>query len=1353
MGDIRGTIDEEQDDLQGLQRELYSTQNPPNLYGDVDFNDLFGSLPDAQSLSPTQLHATLPPEPQHTNDSYRSNATGDGDGDDSINCNFFSPYNAYQTPQFSPLTVAPDCNDDQALYQCNLPYVKEENVKNPYLKTEPMSPRQDYIPQKRDNKIKVLLKNIESRVESGIFERQENAVIISKLVAETENFAIRLLQSSLDENITHLTKIKDQLLTYANLPIDNNIESDIMHLISNCNKFNENLIPFNLFYNDKVNGKDVRKKFKINSLNYGLMICLLHLKYLKNIGNFSHRLRITMEDIVFKRFSFYMIDAEVENKVPFNKVATMTRAKKCIETICRAMAEKFNLRRNIIIFIQKNNYKKFMLQTHEQYDAATINYMKRFIQNKYPEPLYGYKFKLNNNSWFLPLSLFTIPVMTFNCSNTLDSLDNTECDRFYDFPYNHKLNDDTYIMSIQSMFACSLVDITNIKNCNTMMTKNYTKTIPDITINEAIKHGIENGHFVNAISQQSMIEHEDLFMPEMTSLSYTIKPFFNVFQHATDVSIATMDLKYSMRVLLKFFIKIESLKFKQTTSTDAAGSEFYDIYFSTNISCKKPLVEMFSHRNVQAHVQDDKFCQMDGDEVFKLLRQRQTVRTEVDSRFEFIKYMEVMNPIFNREQENIDAQLARMSKNKSADWLTLADAIRIILLDEHQYSMDFIVVMYYFYCSQYNLTPKVSKTRLVQSCNAISILHKDFKVAKYVRLLEMFFQNADIDINNICEDDSDDCLNEMIKEILYLMINNGHITFVIGLLLRTDVVNEKKKLQRCITYCMDLMGDSITSYQKYIFLTMMAITESDGDENISLSIKCCFFPNIIIYFLCDYHYDTDFMKRVKYFVEFMEGRFKKFFTKNTPKGARKVVFDDDDENDSVDECLDGNDNTFDDEQNDEEDAMGNELVLPSFNHTRKRKKKNPSAPKKKRKQQPKNKQRKKYDKLSDLASDLDPDLRDFISIYIGFCFKKSAIIYAYDKFFYRDISELNVDDYTFGVETTIVEPSHNAYWYRRRPGIYNSFTRAFEKHSPALFGSISLQNPVWTPKDYDFNPFDYDLKNKLFDTTLKAIHFLRVCGYNRLMAVLLGPVQDPSQLTGPLADFYQIKSIKILYSDLYSTKDFLPDEYYSLVNSKYPKLNRAIMWLYLMVCELSKTLPDVQYLFSHPGIFLSQMFMGIDSDIYGEDRPDADSAKLDLNANIIDNPLTERNIASQYQEIDKIWSIPLEESMRNSTQPNARVSENIDESELTTTTIKLYSSKNKYYDVQIFDQVIRRKPNELTISNSRKLWNDIEINGGQTIKMFLLQIISWFIRMDVHHPYSNSRFFEFINENRFVSIF
>lgn len=1298
----------------------------------VDFDDLLNSIlsPMSQQIPP---HSTPP-------------------------TNFNELNSAYSSPFLNMSLASPDTN----AYNNNSPYTFFENDEERFQKHQTsasfpqLSCDVDQSHNIQQQKTVSWINNVmETSAIAGNLQSRESSIVISNLVTETENFMIRLLQSSLDEKISKLTVIKDELISYASKPIDSLIESDIMNLITKCTNFNPDMLALDVFFNKD---KDERMKYQINSLNYGLMICLMHLKYLKNIQNFSHRLRISLPKIVFRRFTVFVTSRDDNVVSKIDRRVVLYRIKDCMDVLCRMLAKEFNLQRDIIIFMQKKNYKKIMLQTYEQFDVASLNYMKRITHKRIPQLLDTYKYKLSVDSWPLPLSVQTIPILTFNCSNVAPY---GECVDFSEFSHNYKLADGNYIMTIQSMFACSVVDVLNSKNCLTTMTVNYTK-IPQVpSILQIIEQCTRDLTFVKTYSQHSSGVQEDLFLPDHESQTVISKPFFYLFRHFTDITMTDNEKeskKYNMRVLIKYFQKIEAFKYKKTTSTEISGTEFYDIYFSTDIYYKIPLIDMFSIAKLEAQTSHGKLINMDIQEIFKL----NDINTNADSIFmknEFLKMMDLTTPTFSREHENLHAQIIKICNCNSADWTRICGSLAILLQREHILSMNFIVVMYFYYCSQYGIEPQISVARLKRACLAINDVNDLFVYDKYIKLLELFFEKHNIQLDSGALEPADDNdTTGMLKHILQLMIKNGHVTSVVGLLMRLDVIQERMKLQRIIIYCMDLLGDTVTDYDKYILLTMLNITEVDGDENISLAIKCCFFPNIMLYFLCDFHEDTEFTKRVRQFIEFFDGHFKNFCLKNTNDATIASYFT------SEQDATGNANNSFVDFPSEDNDIVSNDgdetaLVLMGTNNKKRKRKKTKSKSgggggggRGKSKKSKVDSFGVRSGTLTEIFASIAAPLQSIISRYIGFCFKKSAITYAYDKYFYRDMTELTVPDPAiFGIEFTIVEPSHNAYWYRRRPGIYNSFTRAFEKHSPALFGVISLETPIWIPNDYDFNSFDYELKNKLFDTTLKAIHFLNVCGHNRLMTVLLGPLQDPNQTTGPLADMYPVKSVQILYSDLYSSADYLRDDYYSLVNSQYTKLNHVLLWFYMIVCELSKTLPNIQYLITHPGMFLSQMFMGIDSDIYGVENDDTNEIELNLNAGVIDNHQIEDRTNEQYQALDRMWNVELADTTLSS-QTNADNNDRECDELLTDVTILHHVTNTKFYDVQIFSQIINRRPDEYVLANTRKLWNDIEINGGHTTKLFLLQLVSWFIRMDTFHPYVNTSFFKFINDNKCVSL-
>lgn len=1147
-------------------------------------------------------------------------------------------------------------------------------------------------------------------------ENSEYANTISRFEVETENFMIHLLQSSLNENISTLNKIKDELLAFSNESFGVNDDLKIMQLITKINTNNsDQLYQFKIFFNNSESSNKKAQSYLINSLGYGLLMCLLHLNYLKNIQNFTHRLRIDINGLIFRRFTLFC--TKNENAASTSNGMTITASKREITKFCNTLKKEFNLKRDIIICMQKHNYNRFMLHTIEQFDLATLNYMK--IKTKYllkDLSSKQHKYKVIENSWFLPLSLKSTPCWIYKCDQ--ENIEGEEyIQDFVEYSNNCKIDDHLYILSIQSMFACSVIDILNSKNCLTMMTVNINN-IPERSYTEnKIETCIKGKFCIYASSTQSTGKKTNQFIPDMKSKTSISKLFFGVFEHFIDIHFANEENKYNIRILWKFFLKVGSFKYKKSTDMDLGGSEFYDIYFSTKIIYNMPLIEMFDIRDIEMTTKQSKLSILKDGEIFDF-NDIDDIDLTVSAKDEFKKIMDNTNPVFTREHENQFELITEICQYGAINWKKICISLKNLLIKEDPYSLDCIVVLYFFYCSRNKLTPKISKESFRISCQVLQDIHPVFPLSQYINYVNKHF--------NICFGENEPY--EMLKHILTLLIKNGHVTFVVGLLMRLDVIIEKMKLQRIIIYCIDLLKDILENYEKYILLSMMHITETNSDENISLAIKCCFFPNIILYFLCDFHPDTEFTTRVTYFIDFMCGNINEFFLEEDII-TRNGVSDNDFDND-VDE--------------------DNELVLGGNKRKRKTKKHKKASQYEVKK--------KKYEKITEKYAGLTLPIQSIISRYIGFCFKKSAITYAYDKFFYRDMSELSLGEHNFGIEYTIVEPSHNAYWYRRRPGIYNSYTRAFEKHSPALFGVISLENPIWIPNDYDFNSFDYKLKNKLFDTTLKAVHFLKVCSYNKLMAVMLGPIQDPNQTTGPLADFYPIKTTQVLFSDLYSTQDCLPNGFFCLVNKEHKELNYIVLWFYLIICELSKSIPDINYFITHPNIFISQMYMGIERHIYGNEKDNHKNNKQEndetINADILNMGRGEES-PHDYEEIDRMWNTAnIQTTMDIQMTQNSNInntpttdSQNI----LDAYSIVQSETSFKSYNMQIFNQVLKKTP-KLEIINDRRLWNDIEINGGEVLKMFLIQIVSWFIRMDVFHPYNNTEFFKYINTNRFVSI-
>lgn len=341
----------------------------------------------------------------------------------------------------------------------------------------------------------------------------------------------------------------------------------------------------------------------------------------------------------------------------------------------------------------------------------------------------------------------------------------------------------------------------------------------------------------------------------------------------------------------------------------------------------------------------------------------------------------------------------------------------------------------------------------------------------------------------------------------------------------------------------------------------------------------------------------------------------------------------------------------------------------------------------------------------------DSMLKDCFNQYVAFLKVNECFYFAYENNAFRqiDIDKYDLFDSNLA-EICKDEPSHNMYWHRRQPGIYNSISGLFDFHTPSMFQVINIKTyPPFAPHGLKiFKTNDLRLKSLFLSLILKAKHFIDYCNENTMLFILLCPVFGAMDL---LKLNYASKNVQIIPFDLNKCKVPISIQDKS---EQYPELASALKYLYSIVCTLSTRCKiDLQ----NPASFIE----------YTETH-------LTYQNNIQEEAVTLPSSKKTGEEALFIQLI--KDSLRMKTHEEV-LSTDDETVELDGLEVGSSDETPTYYTASRFFNGTCRSGEIIDLKDMK---HD-EFN-------FIFALLSWFIRFENVHMLSETRFFKMIDSNR-----
>lgn len=1120
-------------------------------------------------------------------------------------------------------------------------------------------------------------------------------------VNELHNLLMELADDNEIDNETLLKTISERFRPFANVPKVTVVYKEPCHMNERCSH-------------------------DMSTIGYAILVRLIYLHYLKKPKFFTHNLHMELTSLPFRRFLLYV-----------SAKRGCRHRRQVINFVCKYLAERFSIKRELVVTIfNVSSAPFFMITTADQYDICTAEFMLEVALKEIGLPD-GYEVRNFSFSWLLPLANYTRPYAVYH-EERFTKL----CEAGDYIPENLEGSSNCCLLTPDMLLKMSPIDVHNATNCLTLATILATT--------------LDSSELVSSRKiVASMIIDCNNF--EETNYHVILSPrlafdkFFQTFYAYHDISLRN-GTSYTPDNLFRFFVAINSTDdFRYRDRGDSQNDvksielvEFYDIYHSTTIRYEKKLTEIFQRTSAD----QSKMRSLMSLQKKTLCNDINIVRTSTVKRH-MNKFDELANHcseyIFT-ERENLIFEMCMntVREIEEATFRCVASDIIAQMNEKVAGAHSFMVAMYAIYCYKHCQRPQCTFEYINQHFFEMCLIFcPETRFDDFLRHL----QNSNFDDGLPPDFDND---SSVVRHILAMMLLNGHVTSVVALILRQPCISENISLQRAITYCLYcLMPNLCTPHIKYILTTTLNVCLEGNEKNLQISMKKCFFTNIMIYFLLDFVYNANLKMKINEIILLMKGQIPGF-QQGAPTRPLEEPGDADNEEAEEEEQID--------EQSQPEEDVGkkrkkkasgrkNTGVAQVDASVSRSSSKSSSPPPSKKAKKP---------KLADIVNELCDPLQNILIHFVAFAHRRVYMCMVYNVDSYEDFA----DNLPFQLETLPTEypnePSNFAYWYRRQPGIFNSYTGAFERHSPGFFNTIYLLNPPWVPSSVEFfNNFNYDLKNKMLDITLKAVHFIGVCKMNRLSTCLLSTIHDPDKQLD--FDFtYAISNVQILPGDMNYTMGDMPPAslYYNIVNN-HPELDHALRWMYLILCRLSNNINMKPYNLV-PAKFLANMFieqknqmLGIDS--YTDEGGKTKERKKKRKKGTTADGASIAAEVDAFEEIDATWSTIL-------TQHRREIDENLmpkNKQEVRARYVELAQNSFNTSETNVnmgtfteYEESFTGTPPTHVIKSD--IWTLIESNGGTKLKAFLLYIVSWFIRMGPHHIFANTMFFRYISANRRV---
>lgn len=537
------------------------------------------------------------------------------------------------------------------------------------------------------------------------------------------------------------------------------------------------------------------------------------------------------------------------------------------------------------------------------------------------------------------------------------------------------------------------------------------------------------------------------------------------------------------------------------------GEEFYDIFYKTSLEYETSLCNILDI-DINSLIKFSTF-----DNIRDSMKMINFNRVTVSKETQYTNFILGQVQEFCGDDDSKRQELIEKLANEFEDFdMCIRQLIRCIY-EEDNNAPHIIIYLYILYTNRNNITAKgtnsfrnyfLSHFQLKFSSDDIDISRVPDLKFEFVTVnfedCENWFTTITAIETSIHSKYSDihECLIHIFKDIIVLMLNNGHVTSILAQFIKYKIF--MRDILLCTVIALNTL--QLTAHSKFILRSYVSGVIEPYTSSVSKTIVECFrgeFP--FIYFLTGF-YDLS--------LDEMWKKWSKLFP------------------------------TL--------------LVEDSTNE--------PPPKKSKRKKQGSS----KMDDQQDNTIRIRFFNRCIISLYKN---KSYHCFYENNRFHELCGDKGTHINYSNAIEFE-VEPSHFSYWYRRECGIYCSITGVHEPHSPSLFSLISIQTPVEL-KVYGFNihnHFNIQLKNILFDTFLKARHFIDLCNLNKTMAIILGRIYPQSEVTENDIT-YIFNKAQIISCDLKDVILPFSKNFRQILKNKNELLN-AFLHLYSIICTMSQ---------------------------------------------------------------------------------------------------------------------------------------------------------------------------------------
>lgn len=721
------------------------------------------------------------------------------------------------------------------------------------------------------------------------------------------------------------------------------------------------------------------------------------------------------------------------------------------------------------------------------------------------------------------------------------------------------------------------------------------------------------------------------------------------------------DLSFDMKDLLMFNPMARQRRSRTDDITKIfesfEGEEFYDIFYKTSLKYEKSLSEILDI-DINSLI---KFSTFDNirDSMRMINFNRETVSKE----------KQYTNFILSQVQEfcgDDDAKRQEMIEDLASEFEDFDKCVRQLIwciYDEDKNAPHIIIYLYILFTIRNGISAKCTNSfrNHFLSHFKLKFSSDDIDIS---RVVDLEFESVTVNFKD-CEkwfttitdletsihskySDKHECLIDIFKDIIVLMLNNGHVTSILAQFIKHKIF--MRDILLCTVIALNTL--QLTVQSKFILRSYVSGVIEPYTSSVSKTIVECFcgeFP--FIYFLTGF-YDLS-----------LEEMWKKW----------SILFP----------------------------------PLPVEDSTNE-----PDPKKSKRK---KKESSKKVDRPNN-----DIRIRFFNRCIISLYKNKSYYCFYENNKFHELCSDkmIHCVNYNNAIEFK-VEPSHYSYWYRRECGIYCSITGVHEFHSPSLFSMISIETPN-VLKRYGFNihnHFNIGLKNILFDTFLKARHFIDLCNLNKTMAIILGTIYPPSAMAENDIT-YVFNKAQIISCDLKDVILPFSKNFCQILKNKN-ELHNVFLHLYCIICTMSHRC-DIDL---HNTIFMIDSIQTLAHD----------SINIDISSNCLE---MEKSTDNSYTKNESLFI----QLIQKAYEKHGHSIQDINNQKTTAITIN---------EMKFNKTVFNREPNIFQIRETfdgsfqhSDLIDDFDIcQIDENVFTFIFSILSWVIRLKKSQGLGNIEYF------------